>query len=80
MMGQTMTASGSALRHIVKVLVVAVLMSIMVVAMAAPAFAAPGSPKIANGNPSPNEHAFNQGTDNAFQQTPDNQPCATQCS
>jgi hypothetical protein len=40
MMGQTMTAvAGSALRHIVMVLVVAALMSMLVVAMAAPAFA-----------------------------------------
>jgi hypothetical protein len=81
MMGQTMTAvAGSALRHIVMVLVVAALMSMLVVAMAAPAFAAPGSPQIANGHPSPNNNAFNQGTDKAFQKTPQNQPCATQCS
>jgi hypothetical protein len=43
------------------------------------ASAAPGAPKYANGSPSPNSNAFNQGTSHAYSQTPANQPCSTHC-
>jgi len=43
--------------------------------------AAPGSPKVANGEGSSNSnsHAYNDGTAHAYSQTPANQPCSTHC-
>ena len=77
MMGQketTMTVAteekggGTLLRRMILVLAAAALMAVMMVAMMAPAFAAPGAPKFANGSPSPNFHALNNpGTERAYQ-------------
>lgn len=33
----------------------------------------------ANGNPEPNSHANNQGTQHAYSKTPSNQPCSFAC-
>ena len=45
------------------------------------ASAAPGAPKVANGQGSSNsdDSASNQGTSHAFTQTPANEPCSVYC-
>jgi len=70
MTGATEERGGGMLRRMILILAAAALMAVMMVAMVAPAFAAPGAPKFANGSPSPNFHALNNpGTERAYQKT-----------
>ena len=69
------------MKRIFTVLAVAALIAMMMVAMVAPAFAAPNDPRFANGKGSEhsNNAADNDGTINAFTKTKQNQPCSVYC-